>query len=443
MSTDADGVPVPGLAHRWESPDDRRWTFYLRPEARFHHGAQATVDDVLFSLNRARRHPKSVLSGFLSSVRSVKADAAAGSVLVELDRPDPFFLEALSQIAMVAQDAPQHITRPSGTGPYRFVSYEPGRSIRLERFAEGPKPLPAEPVVEFLIEPQAPRAVTLLERGEVDLIYGLPPALVARVEDDPALWVESRLSRSVFYLDLNPEHEPLDDPRVRQAVHLAVDRKALVEEVTLKHSRAAGQMLTPDLLGFDPTLEPTARDLSAARRLLAEAGFSAENPASFRLEANDAFVDLCAVLAAQLREAGIQVDMVTRPWPELYPDTVAGRTEAWLNLWLFDSTDSAVFFGQVVHTPTEDGKWGGNFRRPPNAARDEALEADIRAAFAEADAARRETALKAINRRSAALNRHIPLIWPLDLYGLRRQLEWQVRRDNALWAVGMRRKTEK
>ena len=437
VSWDAESLVEPGLAERWDTEDFRSWTFYLRPEARFHDGSPLTVDDVLFSLQRASAHPSSMVSGFLKSVERFEAGPEPGSVVLELVRADPFFLDGLVHVSIVPRGAPDEITEPVGSGPYRLVSYEAGRSIVLERFEQGPAPLPTERDVEFLIEADMETSVARLERGEVDLVYGLPATLVERVEQDAELWVKSRLGRGVSFLDLNMGREPFDDVRVRQAVDLALDREALVRDVTLNHSRVAGQLLTPSIMGHDPEIEPTVRDLEAARRLLAEAGFDAESPARFRLETTDAYAPSAEAVARQLGEAGFEVEVMPRDWPELYADLVAGKPTARLGFWMFDSADGGMYFASVTHSRSADGKWGGSSTYAPGTETDEALEAEIRSIFELSDPARRATRLKELNRRVTALDLRLPLLWPMELYGLQRRLQWHARSDGALRARDM------
>ena len=429
---------VPCLATHWTHSDFRRWTFFLRPDARFHHGAAAGVDDVVFSLERARKSPASLVSSFLVSLDTVTADAEAGSVTLELGRPDPFFLESLSHIAIVPKDAPAEITEPSGTGAYRFVERRDGELIRLRRFEHGASPLPTETEIEMLVVPDAAKAVARLETGEVDLVYALPPALVDRVEADPKLWVESRLGNGILYLNLNPGFAPLADPRIRRAVDLGLDRQALVRDIGLNHSRAADQMLHPGLFGYTPELEPVTRDVEEARRLVAETGL--ETPIRLEIQTTDSQRSYGDAIAKQLAEIGFRVDVLIRPWPELYPDFAAGKVGAWLGMWVFDGSDGALYFGTVAHRRTADGRWGASDTMAPEVVRDEGFETDIRAAFAEPDLQKRRRAIQDLSRRSTAMRLQVPLVWPLDLYGTRRDFKWQARKDNALLVREMQRR---
>jgi peptide/nickel transport system substrate-binding protein len=294
---------------------------------------------------------------------------------------------------------------------------------------------PAEKSAEFLIIPGADEAVRLLEKNQVDIVCNLPSQLVDRVEANLKLWVESRLSESVVYLQLNHRVPPFDDPRIRQAIDLALDREELVREVSLNYARPASQMLGPDIFGHDPDLTPPKRDLVAARRLIKEAGYAAGPNLS--IEITEAYELYAAVLARQLDEAGFQTSVKIRPWPELYADLRAGTVGIWFGLWAFDSSEAGLFFEALAHTPTSDGSFGaGNFSRYS----DPDLDRAIQEAVAELDLPKRKEKLQEISRRFTQIRGLLPILWPLDLYGMRRDLDWEAREDGRILFFDMKRR---
>jgi len=424
----------PCLAERWETSDSKTWRFFLRPDTHFHDASLLTIEDVIFSLERARNDPRSEIAGFLAGVESIVGDAASGSLVVETAQPDPFFLESLSMVPIIPASSPEEITEPVGTGPYRFVSYQRKDVVRLQGFEDHWRGAPSEGAAEFVVVPDAEEAVDLLDAGEVDLVSYLPPQWVERVQANDDLWVESRLSQSVVYLQLNSGIPPFDDPRVREAIDLTVDREALMRDVTLNHTRPASQILGPEILGHDPKMEPTLRDLGRARKLLESAPL--DLPVALTIETTSAFLEHARAVASQLEEVGFRVEVLDRPWPELYADMGKGKVGAWLGIWGYDSSDGAAYFNVVVHSPTDDGKLGSSnqtFYRNPE------LDGLIRAASAEFDLPVREAKLQEVSRRWAAQRVEIPLLWPLDLYGTRRDLEWEARKDSALLLFDMKR----
>lgn len=430
-----EGELVPRLAKSWETADSQSWQFFLREDVFFHDGTALTTADVVFSLERGRDDPRSEIGGFLAGVESISHDPQAGRIDIETTRPDPYFLESLASVLVVSENVPEVIRQPIGTGPYRFGSYEQGNKLTLESFPEYWRGSPREPSVEFLVIPEAEAAVQRLERGEVDLVRGLPPHLVERVESKPELWVDSRLSQSVLFLELNPGVPPLDDPKVRKAIDLALDREALMSGVHLNHARPASQLLGPGVFGYDPDLEATRRDLEMAEHLLRQSSYG--EGAELLLETTEAYLPQAIEIGKQLDEAGFKTRAVARPWPELYAGLESGTIGAWYGLWNFDSSDAAIFFDQVIHSPTVDGTWGSaNF----SGHGDPGVDLLIRAASAELDPEARRRQFQQISRRVAEIRIYVPILWPLDLYGMRRDLEWEARKDSGLLFFDMHRK---
>ncbi len=430
-----EGELVPRLAKTWETADSQRWQFFLREDVFFHDGATLTTADVVFSLERCRNDPRSEIGGFLAGVESISHDPQAGRIDIETTRPDPYFLESLAAVLVVSENAPEVILEPIGTGPYRFGSYERGSMLTLQSFPEYWRGSPREPLVEFLVIPESEVAVQRLERGEVDLVRGLPPRLVDRVESKPELWVDSRLSQSVLFLSLNPGVPPLDDPKVRQAIDLALDREALMAGVHLNHARPASQLLGPGVFGYDPDLEAAHRDVEMAHHLLRQSTHG--EGVELLLETTEAYLPQAMAVGKQLDGAGFETKVVARPWPDLYAGLEAGTVGAWYGLWNFDSSDAGIFFDQVIHTPTADGNWGSaNFSGHGDAE----VDLLIRAASAELDPEARRRQFQQISRRVAEIRIYVPLLWPLDLYGMRRDLDWEARKDSGLLFFDMHRK---
>ena len=436
VETDRERNLVPRLAERWETSDSQTWQFFLRPDVRFHDGTPMTSADVISSLERARNNPRSKVAGFLAGVESISEDPPSLSIQIITTRPDPLFLDSLVNVLIVPKGAPDEILKPVGTGPYQFVSYQPGHSLRLEAFDGYWRGAPSEAAVEFSIIPAADEAVSLLEKGEIDLVRNLPPALVDRVESKPDLWVESRLSQSTLYLSLNQRVAPMNDPRVRRAIDLALDREELMRETLLNHARPASQMVAPEVFGHDPSLAATRRDLEGARRLLREAGFG--EGLELRMDTTEGLLYQAEAIGRQLDEAGFRTKVESSPWPELYAKLDAGEIGLWYGVWVFDSSDAGLFFDVTVHSPLADGSLGSSTFAPYD---DPELDRMIRAVSAELDLPTREAKLREISRRIAGHRIQLPILWPLDLYGMHRDLDWDARKDGFLFFFDMKRKS--
>ncbi len=112
--------PVPSLAESWENPDALTWRFHLRQGPKFHDGRPLEVEDVVYTLERARRHARSRQAGALVAVSSIRR---VGERTIELrtDLPYPILLNKLATLSIILQGAPDEIVAPVGTGPYKLV----------------------------------------------------------------------------------------------------------------------------------------------------------------------------------------------------------------------------------------------------------------------------------------------------------------------------------
>jgi peptide/nickel transport system substrate-binding protein len=274
----------PSLATRWTLLEPTRWEFELRSSVRFHNGDPFTAEDVKFSIERtydpkARTRVASVFAG----VERVEAPDP-GRVHFHMRRPDALLPARLAfyggQILpkrYVEQVGAEGLNaRPVGTGPVRFVERVMGDRLVLEAapYHWGERVDPAR--VVFKPVPDMATRVAALLRGEVDLCTELTPDHVARIEQHPATRVEEVLLAGLFVLAVNSRRPPLDNPLIKQALSLAVDRDAIVK--ALWHGRGLvpnGPIPRGDAF-HDDTLPPLAHDPDLARRRLAEGGYRGE-----------------------------------------------------------------------------------------------------------------------------------------------------------------------
>jgi peptide/nickel transport system substrate-binding protein len=426
---DADMGLVPVLALRWENPNDLTWRFHLRPGVRFHDGRDLTAADVVASLERARRIPGSRSSGYLVAVREVRELDPATIEIVTL-RPYPILLNKLAFVAVVPADAPVPITAPIGTAPYRLVHAEPGQGLLLAGFPLHWAGTPAIDRVELRFLASSAARVDALLAGELDVVHEIAASDVPRLAGPVRL--EARQGLLVLYLHGRADRPPFADVRVRRAVSLALDREQLVAEMLHGQGTPAGQMLTRQVFGFDPGLPPIARDLAAARQLLADAGY----PQGLDLELEMRAGRDAGAVVRQLAEAGIRARVIERPWTEMYPRLASGEVTFYLGGWACSSGDASDLFDSMLHRPDPAGGYGdSNF----SGFHDPVLDGLIEASGATLDMASRQRVLRQALRLTAEQLPVIPLAVPHALYGVRREVAWSPRLDSRVYAFEMRR----
>jgi peptide/nickel transport system substrate-binding protein len=421
----------PALAVSWENPNDLTWVFHLRPGVRFHDGRELTADDVVFSLDRARNLPA---SGFGSYVVAVSKVRALDPHTVELTtrRPYAILLNKLAFVLIVPAGSPPEIRQPVGTGPYRLISYQPGERLALGAFDGywgGPSAIGH---VDLLpITSRRARVARLIE-GSLDVVQEPGAENLERLRAAPGCRVLEQESLTVDFLLLKAERPPLSDLRVRRAIHLALDRPALVAAVLRGGGHPVGQMVGRSVFGFAPDIAPPARDLAASRRLLAEAGYSGgiDLDLEFRPGGRRA-----AEIRRQLAEAGIRVRLVELPWAKLFPRLLAHQVDFYLGAVLAPSADSSDLFDSMVHSRDAALGYGdSNLGDYHNAE----LDALIQESGSTLDMLSRRAQLERCMHLLMQDLALIPLYVPWNLFGVRDDLVWQPRRDGYLLAREMR-----
>jgi peptide/nickel transport system substrate-binding protein len=431
------GVRVqPALAESWENPNELTWIFHLRRGVRFHDGHELTARDVLWSFDRARNSPASNVGNYLVAVAQVSARDPY-TVEITTTRPYPILLNKLAFVCIVAAGAPAEIRQPIGTGPYRLAAYEPGRRLLLRAFDGYWGGAPPERDVELLPEADAASRVALLLAGQVDLVQDPGAAGVERIRAAPGCRVLHRDSLSVAFLLLRRDRPPFTDERVRRALQVALDRRALVAEALHGEGVPVGQMVSRNVFGYAPSILPAPPDLAQARALLAAAGF----PGGIYLEVQfrPGRRPEMEAIRRQLLAAGIRVRLTERPWADLFASILAGDVSFYFGAWVCLSGDASDFFDAMAHSRdgSRPGGYGAsNFNHYVNPPLDAAIEASASTVDVQTRRAELARCMRALMDDLA----FIPLYSPAVVFGARRDVEWQPRRDGLVLAEAIRRR---
>lgn len=437
VGLDEESRVVPKLAERWEKVGTSTWRFHLRPGVMFHDGRPLTAEDVVYSLQRVRA-PGSEFQNRLRDVVSVSAPGPL-QVDLEVEGPSSLFLTGLTSVVVVPTDAPERIETPIGTGPYRWAGSEGTAESRwdrveLEAFSDHWSAAPRPSRVIFFFEPDNDKRIDMLLKGQVDWV-GAPRAdSHAAIEAHPDLWLESRPAAKIVALEPRVDRGIFSDARVRNALDLALDREALAADVFGRLAKPAGQLTTPTVLGYVPEIEAPTRDLAAARRLLHEAGLPVGT--AIELHAPEAQEKTAAELRRQLAEAGIDLQIRLHPNRDYYRIVRRSKPELFLSIFTNSMQDAGWVFGVKLRTPGRSGL--GETNR--NGFSDPQIDAwSDRAMELEAESTERLLLLRRIAERARELRPIVPLVWTMNVYGIRRDLDWHPRADGRFfaWEVGL------
>jgi peptide/nickel transport system substrate-binding protein len=317
------GELEPSLATEWESNDDATdWTFHLREGVMFHDGAPLTAEAVKASLERnAIGDGPAYLYTEYNEIEAVDEL----TLRITLNAPQPLdWMFSAGWGAYIL--SPDTVTQPqewfesgqgAGTGPYRWVSYEPGQTAVIERFPEywgGWEAGQVTTVVYTFVSDAATRQ-QLLESGESDIGWSLPTHSLPGLADNPDISLFSYPIFAAQTVLLNTVREPTDDPLVRQAVAAAFP----VDDIIATNYEGDAGFVTRNVsslgalrLGGAVDGDGYTYDLDHARELLAEAGIP-DGGIAFDLVVNNAFPDQLQdgeLWKAELEKIGVTLNLL-------------------------------------------------------------------------------------------------------------------------------------
>lgn len=272
-----DLVVEPDLAESWTfSSDIKEWTFKLRRGVKFHDGQEMVADDVVAFFRRLLDPASTAPSrSQYDTVDSVSAPDA-GTVVFKLKIPYGGFADILTdrQVKITPRGAvAQMTTKPIGTGPFKFVSYTAGDRLVLARNPDYFEPgLPKLEGVELRIIPEMSVKIAALQAGDIDVVWDLPLEQVKPLSARADLRVDSVPTASWDGAIMNNSIPPFNDKRVRQAFHLAVDKKDVVELTLFGQGVDTISPIPPTHPFFAKDIVIPKANPAAARKLLAEAG---------------------------------------------------------------------------------------------------------------------------------------------------------------------------
>lgn len=383
-----DGLELePRLAESWKPLNDTTWEFKLRKGVKFHDGSDFTAEDVKFSIERipmvAGPNPTTIY------VRRVKETKIVDSHTVHIvtDGPAPVLPNDFIRLFIVSSKAAAGLTKETaneafnsgkaavGTGPYKYVSWQPKGDLVLDRFDGywGPK----EPWGRHIRKeiPNDAARVAQLKAGQLDLITRVPATDVAALKRDPKLSVQTIETVYVFNVEMDmrdkaqgvssKDGSPLDknpflDLRVREAIDLAIDRKALAEIAMEGLGSPASQMVTPSIFGFNKALGERKFDPAAAKKLLAEAGY----PNGFRIQFHftqdrlPGDTQVGTSIAQMLAAVGIDAKPNAAPAAVFFPARTRGEFSMSMSGWGTLTGEAHYTLSSLAHSNDKDKKMG-------------------------------------------------------------------------------------
>lgn len=351
---------APALAESWEL-DENGVTFRLRNDLVWHDGQPVTADDVLFTFELAQNEETASLlqSAYLAQVQSATV-LDPQTIRFDFTTPHSQPLQAFWWAPLprhILQDVPpaqlaQHEfgRQPVGNGPFRFVSWDPGQQVIFEANADYPQALGGRPMLDrvvFRVVPEATTRLTEVLTGAIDVNYTLQPDEAQQVETQSGVRLISFPGRAFLYIGWNNEAAPFDDPLVRRAMGVAINRQEIIDALMFGYAEPAEGMIAP-WSSLYPEIEPLPQGPEAAQQLLQQAGYTMGpngvmqrngQPLQFTLITSEDRLrqDIAVVIQNQLRAAGAAVEVRTVEFTTLLQQHRERDYQAVLSEWTLDN----------------------------------------------------------------------------------------------------------
>src|SRR6185503_18133148 len=282
---DPDLKLIPRLATEWKSTGDKTWEFKLRPNVKFHNGDPFTSADVKFTIERTYDPAaKTLVNTVFGTVEKIDAPDPL-TVVFTTKQPDPLLPARLAfyggQIlpkAYFEKVGPDEFNaKPIGSGVVKFKEWVKDDRLVLDANKEywGGAP-DFEKITLKPIPENQPRMAALLS-GQADMAMKLIPDQVDQLKSNEKARAEGAFYAGIYVLGVNSKVPPLDNPKVKQALSLAIDRDGIVKALWRGQGAIPNGFVAPgDGVGYDPNRKPFEFNADKAKALLAEAGYKNE-----------------------------------------------------------------------------------------------------------------------------------------------------------------------
>jgi peptide/nickel transport system substrate-binding protein len=325
----------PDLAVSWENIDETTWRFKLREGVKFHNGDPFTAADVKFTLERIAKDDKLIEHGNYKQIKEVKI-IDDYTVEIVTHAAEPALLNRLSRLGSgmlpskyIEENGWDHFLKnPVGTGPYKFVEWIRDDRLVLEAFGDYFGGQPKWDKVVFRVIPEESTRVAELLTGGVDIAINVPPSDLERIDNNEGTHTAKGLTQRVMMLVVRmTEGSVTADPRVREAIELAIDNKALTESILEGAGTPTRTRVTPGNVGANPELFDTyLYDPERAKQLLKEAGYENGLELTFSAPAEGYLKgkETAELITAMLSEVGITVKLELLE-PSKYKEKYRGK----------------------------------------------------------------------------------------------------------------------
>ena len=318
--------------------------------------------------------------------------------------------------ALVEADEANFILNPVGSGPYQFVEWKQGDHITMKAFDDYYAGKAATENLIMRVVPENAQRSIALETGEVDLAYGLSVNDIPKVEDNPDLVANVISSLSCTYISFNLNKAPFDNPLVREALSIAIDRQAIVDTINSGVGEPADAIIAPGVFGYYSTGVPEYNP-ERAKELLAEAGYPNGFSTTLWVNENQGRIEICQAIMAMLMDIGVECKLESMEFGSYISRTSAGEHELACFGWTTSSGDADYTYYSLEHSSQQGAPGNRSFISDPEV--DQLIE-DARSS---SDEATRKELYQKLAIKLAEYNNNMPILYTAVNVGASKNVE--------------------
>jgi len=304
------------------SEDGLKYTFKIRKGIKFHNGNTLDMKDVEYSLNRMSGKDGSPMSKSVFENLDKITVENDSEISMMLFKPNSSFIYHMTE-AIVPDENKDSLDKVAiGTGPFKVTEYDKEQKIVLERFDDYWGEKAHLDKVEVFVTPNADTAFLKLMSGEINFLQYINSKRVSEIKDYNII---SSSQNMIQVMALNHKHAPFDNPKVRKAINLAVDKEKIISAIMDGYGEVAETHMGQSMKELIIPKLGIKRDVEKAKELLKEAGqenltFTIKVAGNYSVHVNTA-----QMIAEQLRAAGITVKIETIEWASWLDDVYNKR----------------------------------------------------------------------------------------------------------------------
>ncbi len=307
---------TPSLASEYEWVDDTTLRVKIREGVKFSTGEDLTADDVVYTIKRACTKPQSATTfEFFDGENTAKVDEYTVDIKLKQAYPNALTVLASGRAGIVSETSINEMGEdaygraPVGSGKFVVTSWASGDRIELTRNDNYWGDKPAYKDLTFRIITETASRTIEVETGGADIAFDINADDVVRLEENPDVSVVKGPSATMNHLVINSVNfDTLKDPKVRQAMHMALDMDAIVQVVFKGYGTVASSLAPDSATGFK-AVGPTKYDPEGAKALIAESGFDTSTVIKLQLYKNQQIQAMAEMVANMWNAIGLNVEI--------------------------------------------------------------------------------------------------------------------------------------